>query len=413
MNTIQPKFVFLISVFFYFHFLDNTVFELFQTLWLLGVSVLGGITLLINRSEDPFIKKFFRVSLIIGIGLCLSVIQSYRTIGQPIISGIIACYKYVLILGPVYLYVLFIKHIDDIKWLEKWLIAGVWLNFSLYILINIIYRDSVEFRSPFSNSLLEFRPEIYTRTFIIFGYLYYFLRYLEDRKHEFLILAGLLFFIPHLIELQRGQFLITVFLSGILLIRNKNNSSSFEFIGFLMVLVGGIVLVILFVEPFQYFFREKIDYFNEAIMAVLGIDSDDSSSQGRITQFLFMYEGLVNNFVLGNGFLRSSFIQELYGEEFYFHVSDLGPLGALYTFGLYSLVMAVSLYSIYRLISKSTRKPRFELITKGLVAYQLYLLLISIQTAKIIWKPHHFIMVSVLIFLFTTFKIDERIGKST
>lgn len=387
-------FLMLISLFGLF---NRTPFEAFQNI-LLMLGAVEGLWLFFFK-VTPLINRQSRVVLNYALLLLLvSSITSNFYSGQDFISGLLAQNYILFSFSAVSVYIrLGLYNSVKKNNIKVVFIALVWVNFVYYFLANI-FLDKFEFTSLLTGATYIFLPSQIYRLLIEMGIFYYFYNFMSTNRLKYLILSLILFVIPNIIELQRMQSLFILSSIFIYLFKKKNMRP------FILASVFGVFVVCISYILIQLKIEiSALTYvstkFYDAIQIFSIGESNDMSAMGRVRQFDFIYDNLVENIFFGNGKLRSIYIDELYGESFYFHIGDLGIIGVLYTYGLFILPL---LFFFFKVVLSHCFNDSYSWLN----LYFIYILIFTIFAGRLIMQ-----MDTIILALMLWLPIDNNLYK--
>ena len=167
-----------------------------------------------------------------------------------------------------------------------------------------------------------------------------------------------------------------------------------------------IIAFLLLVISFLYIFLSSsaegqaiIDRFSEATK-VFTQDSNsitDASSAARIYEVELALDKFSQSPIFGNGFYRASDAKKIIGEEGYFHVSDIGVFGVLFSLGMFGVFL---FYQQFRLVWKQLKNKWNNKYQLCLTLSLIFLMLYSVLTARSINNYTYFF------FLFCFYQIS-------
>jgi len=342
--------------------------------------------------------EFRRITISKGIVIfylvgTISVYAGFAFLDQSIISGFIAAINIWSCANVILLIYLFIRCGMMAKKIEQFFIYAIWIQ-ALAIIILYNFNIQIIYRSFFTGSTLTNDAGQLSSAFIQFGVIYYFIKYVSQAKSKFLFYSIFFLVFPIFIEFQRMRFL---FITATLLFIIYKNIHVKRFF-FLLLFIPAGVLIFYWIFANNPFILDLTAKLGEAFK-LFGDHStiSDPSTMARINEFNFMYSYIVQHPIIGNGFPRSSVIEQLFGEGIYLHYSDMGIIGILFVSGIIGfLIFCWQNYIVYYLWKTSQQKSTFF---QSLVYYLIFITLSSYGTGNIYHSPYLYFCVIVLLFL--------------
>lgn len=341
---------------------------------MLALSTFGHIIFIF---EPKLFPKTIRSWYLIGLGLGLvSLITCYTYYDQSLISGFIANVRFYNV-GTVILYFyLIIKNdisfIDLFSFLKK---AG-WL---LLILTGVMFFADFTFlnESELTGEILEVSANKLSKSFTNFIAIYWFSKYLFKSNYKFLLFSLLFFAANHLGEIQRFALIVSFLIIGIGILKKRKTKATLNFI------IPSLLSVFIISEILSGSTEGQavVRKFNEA-SKIFSSDEDnieDASTVVRIFQTEFALSKFAEHPVFGNGYYRASEKENVIGSGIYFHVSDIGFFGILYSLGL--LGAFIFLFQL-KLTWKELMNKQYNHYHLSIVLYLSYYMIFSLLTGQ-------------------------------
>jgi len=247
--------------------------------------------------------------------------------------------------------------------------------------------------------------------FISYGlYYYFFLAYINNKKINFILFLP---FLIYLIIFSGRASLLCLFLSLCFFIfkwKKYSTKSSF----FYIFILGGFLLSLCFFIPIELI-SIFIGRFNEAYYVISTFqEGNDISANVRISEFNLALQYVHKNLFLGSGNISQQWYEGSKGFLGYFHPSDIGLLGAIFTYGVIGLVLFLS--QIYFIVKYCKELPvnfgKYYNLSNAIKCLLLYYSILSITTGAIVFGASTFFFFIAILYSITLYnKIDPNHGR--
>lgn len=365
---------------------------------------------LANYTRIPIIILY--LFILVFIAPFYSALRSMMEFGQPFIFGLLAQRGWMLVGSGVIIFYLLSNHrltIDDVK--KSFLIIS-WTSLIIFSFLAITYDPSMhrEIASYATAGVGErgvrFRFQTY---FIIFGLIYYFIKYLSDKKRVDVISFSLFFSYILFIDKGRTILIFLLFLIFIVIIFNipfrKWIVGIFKF--------GIALLFILFIINLLSpdYLEMMGSMFLQMFQVLLGEESSDFSANARIYEVnvaMNYFNENIHSLFFGVGIVSKQWNdgwESLFG---YFYPTDIGLLGALFLYGVVGLIvlLVTPIYLIVQTISKVNMND--QVFIYALKVFIILLLLKTIQGGVLVFDPAQYVIPLIIIISYQETKRLER-----
>lgn len=234
------------------------------------------------------------------------------------------------------------RHLFTLREFESALVGLAWGTMILYSAMRLLLNPSAFSGSPGFvgvGNAAEDPGFAFQPYFILFGAYYYAFRGFRTGRARDYVLAILLF--SGAMDKAGGRSLIVAFMLSFLffLLRWTEGRRRLlvvpKSVAGITLLVGLLYLVL----PAQV--AERAGKFQDAFTATFtGKEVEDASAAARVLEVVFVLPGIQKHPVFGNGFLSNQWQggrESVLGE--YFHPSDIGLFGVMYSVGLFGTIL--------------------------------------------------------------------------
>jgi hypothetical protein len=341
-------------------------------------------------------------------------IAAWREFGQPVIYGILS-ERSVWDIGSVLFFSYALrKQIFTLREVKAALVFLAWGTMTLYILMRtLLHPESFTSFVGFADGAGDdaaFSLQVY---FIVFGVLYYAFLGLRTGRAKNYFLA--LFVLTGAIGKSSGRQMIVALIVTFLFFTVRWTKG----IRLLVVLpklgIGSALLAGLLYAIFPGVVTERIVKLEEAFtVAFVGQEVDDISANARISEVLFALPGIQEHPIFGNGNVSNQWTGKADAREDYFHPSDIGVFGALYTLGVFGLIIYASQYGFAIKIARQLPRSSHTALMDASKGFLLYSGLNSVGSAMFIFDATAIMLfICVLARIVTELKAkDTRIAAS-
>ncbi|NJB72642.1 hypothetical protein GGR42_003133 [Saonia flava] len=191
--------------------------------------------------------------------------------------------------------------------------------------------------SELTGKVIIVNVEIVSKNLINFIAIFWLAKFLQLTSYKYLLYSLLFFSANHYGEIQRFVLLVTMLIMGVGLFKYGSKKVNLKFI-----IPGIFTLFFIGVFLFNTSGGESIlERFYEASKIFTNREDNinDISTSIRISETEFAIERFKLHPLFGNGYARASEVDKIYGEDTYFHVSDIGLFGILYVFGIIGIIV--------------------------------------------------------------------------
>jgi hypothetical protein len=287
---------------------------------------------------------WYMVALIV-VDPVLSAVNAWRVFGQPILYGLLAERRIVLIAGVLFFARALRRRSVTLREVEKAMLILAWGTMILFRIMRTVidasnYADYVGFVLPeaggFDLSLQVF--------FAFFGVLYYAFRgFRKGRARDYML--ALLLLGGSLSGFGWRQEVLTLLLTFFFFLFRWTNWKRL-FVLLPKVLLGVALLVGLLFAAMPDTMTEQVGRLEDAFTVVLtGEAVQDAAANARIGETIFALQGIAKHPILGNGVLSN---QWQGGPRLqlgkYFYWVDVGTIGVLYILGIFGVILYASQY---------------------------------------------------------------------
>lgn len=301
------------------------------------LSTYGHFIFLIHyKSFTISFKRWYFLGLFL---MLISMITAYSYYGQSFVSGFVANFKLYEV-GLVSLFWYFIlKHKISVSNFFSLLTFFGWISFMIILLMVIIDFSFLNV-SDLTGKVIEIHGGKISKGLVNFIAIYFFSIFLFKNNIKYLFFSILFFSSNHFYEVQRYSLILVIllFVIGSLKNRNKISNFSLKMTAFLTIPILSIIIMsfnagVELVGRFQSAFK----IFSDFSPAEIG----DSSVVARVYEYQFAFERFRTHPFFGNGNFRASESENII-QDVYFHLSDVGIFGILYSFGILGLLVFLS-----------------------------------------------------------------------
>jgi hypothetical protein len=289
-----------------------------------------------NKSFTTSFKRWYFLGLLL---MLISIITTYVHYGQSFVSGFVANIKlYEVGLVSLFWY-FFLKYKIPISNFFSLLTISGWITviiIALMIITNFTYINE----SDLTGNIIEIHGGKLSKGLVNFIAIYFFSIFLFKNNIKYLFFSILFFSSNHFYEVQRYALISSILLYAIGIFKNNNYKANFrlKMFTFLIIFILFIINIssnvgVELIRRFQSAFK----IFSTTSASKIG----DSSVIARINEIQFAIERFSMHPFFGNGNFRVSESQKVIGDV-YFHLSDIGFFGILYSFGILGLLVFVT-----------------------------------------------------------------------
>ena len=377
---------FMVIVVFAFDIFERTPIGLLTRFVGMALSTIGfGLFTLYFRQFPYHLRKFGLLFIALFV---LSISASYFIYKQPIASGIIANSS-IYLSGSIFLiYYIFMKYKLDFETAKSNFLLLAW---SVFFLFAFLHLTGVAFVSNDGESI--FGVGNLKKDIINIGVIIYLVRFFQRNSNVYLLLSIVLFSVNHWADFQRYIFFMYVLVFASMLFHYRNRNTGIRAIS-IVLFVSPILLTILSATEYGEKFIQK----TEAVFSIFednGSQKSDNSINARISETAIAMTSIKQHPITGVGRIRSSNKSEITG-DLYFHVTDIGLIGVIYTFGILGILIFL-LQAHYLYLNFKGGKFMSIDATREFKLFMFFLLVHSLLTGKVIYSPTEFMIMVGLI----------------
>lgn len=361
----------------------------------LAVVTLGAMYLLLYLPERLAVgvilsKVEAYVSMLMLIPL-FSAFAAWRVFGQPLSFGILAERGIVLVAVAPLILLALRRKVIFVGDLEKALLLLGWTSLLAFSVVTLFVDPSnyLEYgRGLVEGGIVEAPKFKLDTTFLVFGFMYYALC-ITDKQQRWK--AGLaLPFLVYLVLGAGGRFQLLSLLGAYVFLIVRGCSIKQTIVYMVIGIVASTALMASLYLVAGEALAELGTRFVAAFKVVLtGELGDDASANARILEWLIVAPYILENWLFGNGELSHQWEGGYESRFDYFYPSDIGIVGALYTYGIvgtivfgYQFVLA---YKVSSPVVTSTWK--WKRLERASIGFLLYFAFYSLSTGMFVHSP--------------------------
>jgi hypothetical protein len=361
--------------------------------------VLAGISMVSNRPRvrDPFTIYLMLVAFGLPI---LSALGAYIAFQQPIFYGVAAQRGCLFALFAFAAGNLLADGRLTIREFQRALIVLAWINLAVCTFVVTAYNpnDYSDLPGLVTDGGGIFNEFILPITFIVFGGLYYFCKWtLGGRPTHGLMAAP---FFLYIVAAHGGRSAILA-LIGTIAVVSWIGSPSKRFTNVLAAIILAAATMLLVEAALPGTLDKLFVSFGDAFSVVFGAKNvADVSANVRIIEAEIAWPYVFDHPILGTGTISSQWYGGYAAMFGYFHPSDLGLLGLLFTYGIIGIIFFGIQYVIiirsYPIVSRLVRRipdGDFLLATTALITF---FLASSLATGLFILNPEQTLILFIL-----------------
>lgn len=356
------------------------------TLISIGLGGIGYALFIIHFRKFPRALRWFGLAFLALY--IISIFSTYSIHDQSIMSGIIAS-STIFFVGMAFIaYFLILRHKINIEDIKILILRLSWVLFGGYL---FLYFFDIDF--PSANNEDFFGVESLQKGVVNFGAIIYLISFFKNGKSYHLILSIMLFSMNYFSDFQR--FITAVYLTCLLLLvfHFARKAVAIKFFVALLILVP-LITVFLTTTELGSTIQVKIS----EVVEVFDSEKDeftDSSIDVRVTQTEAALKSIEKHPITGVGVIRHSSIEDITGLS-YFHVSDIGLIGVLFSFGIIGITIFIFQVR-YLILGFMKRRLSTYANTMEFKLYILFILLHTILTGRSMDNPVEFVILVAFI----------------
>jgi hypothetical protein len=262
-----------------------------------------------------------------------------RTFGQPLIYGILAARDFFSILAGWYIYYLLRRKRITLSHVRKALLAAAWFCLTVFYLATF-FLDARKYSetSLVSYSVIKGGYILHFNIIlIVFGFIYYFIRFFNERRKSFLVFASL-FFSYVIVREGRLVMLTTAATAFLYYVLNVSLRRKITYSLIALAVAIPVAVAILGFSSASFLGRYQL-MFGNAFAAVLGQKTGEASTNARIYEFVSAEPYIKNSPLAGNGQLSHHWHNGYDIISPHFFPSDIGIFGVVYIYGFIGTVL--------------------------------------------------------------------------
>jgi hypothetical protein len=348
------------------------------------LSSLGFLILIMKpKILTPTLYPWFWIGI---FAMIISIITCNIHYNQSFLSGIIANQGFYKIGSVVFLSYIIRAYNVKFEQIIRSLIKLGWF-FAIMILMMSIFSVEINSVSEITGKVTPFHSGTISKAFTNFIAIIYLNKYLNNNKTKYIILSLLFFLLNHIHSFQRMSFVISLFIIFFAIFSKAGNKSLFKVI----VLLLSMALISPFFIDVTNLFQSVSNAFKIFSPNEIRASMDISVIE-RLNEVNFAIERIILNPVFGNGYYRASEADKVIGSGIYFHESDIGIIGILYSLGLIGILLFLFQgFLIKRLLNKSSN------LKFGVTLSLLYVWIYTLGTGQSISQYHLYFLHLLLI----------------
>ena len=339
-----------------------------------------------------YFRKFPKIIRQFGILFILLLIVSILSANlihqQSYFSGIIASSSIFIVGSSFLIYYLLVRYSVSLETAKRSILTASWIFLFFFA---FFYAIQMQFPSSSGDNIFGFQS--LRKGIVNLGAIIYLTQFFKRNHFKYLVFSILLFSVNHWADYQRYILFVFIMCIGALLFNYRNRTVGLKVMAIIIFIVPALATILSTTEFGQEFTKKMNNVFE-----LFEEDSEnysDSSIAIRVTQSAFAMESIVKYPLTGVGRIRSSEKDKVAGTN-YFHVSDIGLIGILYSYGLFGLLI---FFKQCQYLWKSF--ARGSLIREGINAefkiFLLFLIVHTLLTGRSLNSPGEFMCILVLI----------------
>lgn len=340
-----------------------------------------------------FYRDYFYF-IILAILPIISAYKSNLVFKQGVLDGILGNLRFYNFLIFFYFYYFFKFNKNPTQKIKKATISLAWINLVILYIIRLTMPDyHITFKSFDGLTSYSYGVSMLGSLLFIWVAFYYFSKYITTKKSiNFLFF---ILFIGYDIVLANARITMVMLLITILFyFRNFTHTLKIKFTFLIssIIIVGYIGLIT--IPSFQIFLHEKSSLFENAVEVFKGNEGEDVSANARLWQMETASRYIFDNIWFGAGNLKAS--SKDYFLEDYFHPSDIGLIGIIFTYGLIGLLVLLFQLKFFIKFVKDQNLRRVVFIN-GTIYFLIFFYIKSIFTGQFVFNIGFvFILLSIL-----------------
>ena len=336
-----------------------------------------------------FPKPLRQFGLLFIALLAISIISAKSIHHQSYFSGFIASSSIFIVGTSFLIYYLLIRYSISMELVRKSLLSTAWVFLAFFALLFLL---QVQFPSSTSSDTV-FGFQSLRKGIVNLGAIIYLVQFFKKNHFKYLAFALILFSVNRWADFQRYLLFVFAMCLGVLLFNYRKRTVGLKIIA-ITIFVVPILVTVLSVTPIGQEFAKKMSATFE-IFEENSDDFSDSSMAIRVTQSLFALESIKKYPLTGVGRIRSS-EKDKVSKTSYFHVSDIGLIGILYSYGIFGLLI---FFKQSHYVWKSLAKGALirEVLSAEFKLFLLFLIIHTILTGRSLNSPAEFMCILVFV----------------
>lgn len=337
------------------------------------------------RKFPKIIRQF---GVLFTLLLVISIISANLIHNQSYFSGIIASSSITIVGSSFLIYYLLIKYSISLETAKRSILTASWV---FLVLFAFLYAIHIQFPSSSGENIFGFQS--LRKGIINLGAIIYLTQFFKRNHFKYIVFAILLFSVNHWADFQRYILFVFIMCLGALLFNYRNRTVGLKVMAIVIFIVP-VVATVFSTTEFGQEFTKKINN----VFELFEEDSEnytDSSIAIRVTQSVFAIKNIAKYPLTGVGRIRSSEKDKVTDTK-YFHVSDIGLIGILYSYGLFGfLIFLKQCQYLWKALARGALIR--ESINAEFKIFLLFLIIHTILTGRSLNSPGEFMCILVLI----------------
>lgn len=264
----------------------------------------------------------------------LAAYSAYSTFRQPLIYGILAQRNFYFIISGLFLLSLLKKNVIKPEYVQKAFVTLAWASLILFSAMILTvnpekYMDTELVRYSVAKGGYIF---LFNVVFIIFGCIYYMIKYFATKKPSTLLCSAIFFLYLLVVRQDRTITLSTSAALFFFFLKNLSFRAKIRYSAYFIFLAAGMLLLLKILAP--EFIDRNVEMYSNAFATFEGETTKEGSTNARLYETAIAVKYILKSPLLGNGDLSRQWnggYERLFG---YFFPSDVGIIGAVFIYGI-------------------------------------------------------------------------------
>jgi hypothetical protein len=376
----------------------------FKEIYIVIVCLSGIIGFGLSVKESLVDKQPLEPLGVYGLFICIyllvaSALAAFNVFGQPLIYGFLTSGNRATIASICVIHYFWNARLLRFNDLMKAIIACVAAN-SIYATSLELYFDpnAFELIDGFVVGMPGERQFSVNCDFLIIGFLVLLLRCINLNS----MLSGVGCVVLLMIlsfNIGRGAWVALIIATFSALLLSRSIAVMIKAIIFFF----ASILILILVHGFDKI-EIKYEKFTDAVVAaVKGESVNDISANSRVDQILIAKEYIENYPLFGSGLLSPKFLGGYASKLGYFHVTDIGVYGIIFSIGIIGLILVSVQFVFYfddLRFAYSLPISNESIYVKAFCAYLVYFVLVSVTSAACFENIQNGLYISTVILMF-------------